>query len=85
MVTHGAHEPRRDHRADLIRQDIRRAARSVASILPEIHKHSATRLRLYRQLSEHGFDERAREEIAALSKRLDVLYEELRIARMVTQ
>ena len=84
MVTHGAYELRRDHRASLIREDLRRAARPVASVLAEIHKHAATRMRLYRRLSEVGADERTREDIASLSQRLDYLYEELRIARMVT-
>lgn len=82
MVT--ATDIRWRQRAELVRRDLRENARPELDILGDIRRDAEQRTRLYRQLAEHGPDTFTRETVAALSRRLDFLYEELRIARMVT-
>jgi hypothetical protein len=68
----------------MLRREQMFRARAVDDVLAEIHRDSAARARLYRSLAEQGTSEHRREQIAELSSRLDRLYEELRISRMVT-
>jgi hypothetical protein len=63
--------------------DAIRNARPDGEVTREINQLATTRLGLYRQLAEIGADEWTREQVATLARRLDFLYEELRISRMV--
>lgn len=63
--------------------ELRYYARDQHAVTVDIDRAARTRLVLYRQLAETGPSELTRETIQDLDRRLDFLYEELRISRMV--
>ena len=69
--------------ATLRLRELRLTARGECDITRDINRLAVARQSLYRHLAELGRDEATSDEVKSIGWRLDDLYEELRISRMV--